>query len=121
MVKLVFCLTRRSDLTEEEFHRTWRDEHAPLVRSQAAALGIRRYVQSHAAHPALSDALAATRHTPARYDGVAELWFDSVDALVAATTTSEGVAAGDVLLTDERRFIDHERSPIFMVEEHDVI
>ncbi len=121
MVKLVFCLTRRSDVPEEEFHRLWREEHAPLVRSHAAALGIRRYVQSHTAHPSLNTALAATRQAPAAYDGVAELWFDDVDSLVAATASPEGTAAGASLLADERRFIDHTRSPIFMAEEHAVI
>jgi uncharacterized protein (TIGR02118 family) len=121
MVKLVFCLSRRPELTEEEFHRIWRDEHAPLVRSHAAALGIKRYVQSHTAHSELNAALAATRDAPIHYDGVAELWFESVDALVAATSSPEGTAAGEALLADERRFIDHPLSPIFMVEEHVVI
>jgi uncharacterized protein (TIGR02118 family) len=121
MVKLVFCLSRRPELTEEEFHRIWRDEHAPLVRSHAAALGIRRYVQSHTAHPSLNAALAATRDAPIHYDGVAELWFDSIDALGAAMSTPEGVAAGEALLADERRFIDHPLSPIFMVEEDAII
>jgi uncharacterized protein (TIGR02118 family) len=121
MVKLVFCLNRRSDVTEEEFHRLWRDEHAPLVRSHAGALGIRRYVQSHTAHPSVNGALAAARDAPADYDGVAELWFDGVDELITASTSSAGVAAGEALLADERRFIDHSRSPIFLVDEHIVI
>jgi uncharacterized protein (TIGR02118 family) len=121
MVKLLFCLVRRSDLDEAAFHRYWQDEHGPLVRTHAAALGIRRYVQSHAAHPAFSAALAATREAPAGYDGVAELWLDSLEALATATATPEGAAAGAALLEDERRFIDHARSPIFVVEEHQVI
>ncbi len=29
--------------------------------------------------------------------------------------------AGAALLEDERRFIDHSRSPIFLAEEHEVI
>ena len=111
MVKLVFCLHRTPGLSEEAFHRMWRDEHAPLVRSHADALGIRRYVQSHTAFAPVNGALAETRGGPPAYDGVAELWFDSLDALMAATTTPAGIAAGDALLTDERRFIDHTRSP----------
>jgi uncharacterized protein (TIGR02118 family) len=121
MIKLVFCVHRHPDLSEEEFHRTWREDHAPLVRSHANALGIRRYVQSHTAFEPVNEALAGSRGGPPPYDGVAELWFDSIEALVAATGTSEGVAAGEVLLADERRFIDHARSPLFLVEEHAVI
>ncbi|HEY1827775.1 MAG TPA: EthD domain-containing protein [Acidimicrobiales bacterium] len=121
MVKLVFCVHRHPDLSEEEFHRTWREDHAPLVRSHAETLGIRRYVQSHTAFDPVNAALAASRGGPARFDGVAELWFDSVDTLVACSATPQGIAAAEVLLTDERRFIDHARSPLFMVEEHTVI
>jgi hypothetical protein len=55
------------------------------------------------------------------YDGVAELWLDSLDDLAAATATPAGAAAGAALWEDERRFIDHARSPIFLVEEHPVI
>ena len=49
---------------------------------------------------------------------MAELWWDSVDALAAGTGTPEGRAAGDALLEDERRFIDHAASSMFLCEEH---
>lgn len=69
----------------------------------------------------LNEALAATRQAPERFDGVAELWFDSADALSVAASTPEGAAAGEALLTDERRFIDHSHSPLFLADEHPVI
>jgi uncharacterized protein (TIGR02118 family) len=117
----MFCLTRRDDLDEAEFHRYWRDVHAPLVASHAELLGIRRYTQAHTTHGPLNAALASTRGAPASYDGVAELWADSVDALVAASATPEGAAASAALLADERHFIDHSRSPIFLTEEFPVL
>jgi len=39
MVKLVYCIRRREDVPEDEFHRYWLDEHGPLVRSVAGAIG----------------------------------------------------------------------------------
>ena len=46
MIKLTFCLRRRPDLSAEEFHRYWRDEHGPSVEfariSSAAAHRVRR-------------------------------------------------------------------------------
>jgi uncharacterized protein (TIGR02118 family) len=121
MIKLVFCVHRRPDIDEEEFHRYWRDEHGPLAASFAPLLGIKRYVQSHATPGPVSQALSASRGAPDGYDGVAELWFDSVEALIAATVSPESAAAGEALLEDERRFIDHSRSPIFLAEEHQVL
>jgi uncharacterized protein (TIGR02118 family) len=120
MVKLMFCVVRRSDVAEPEFHRYWREEHGPLVISHAATLRIARYVQSHTAQPSLNLALAATRGAPSAYDGVAELWFEDLDALGAAATPA-GAAAAAALLEDERRFIDHARSPLFLTEELAVI
>jgi hypothetical protein len=62
-----------------------------------------------------------TRHAPPPYDGVAELWFDDLETLANRAATPEGAAAAEILLTDERHFIDHARSPIFVGEEHAVI
>jgi len=118
MIKLIFCLTRRNDVPFEEFYRIWRDEHGPLVVSFAATLGIRRYVQVHTIEPQANVLLAESRGAPAPFDGIAELWFDDREALDAAATSPDGRAAGAVLAEDERRFIDHAHSPIFLAEEH---
>ena len=121
MIKLVFCLRRMPQLSREEFQRYWFERHAPLVRSHAATLKIRRYVQTHTGEQALNDALQTSRGGPDAYDGVAELWWDSADALASATATPEGQAAGAALLEDERRFIDLARSPLFVAVERVII
>ena len=121
MIKLIFCARRLSHLSREEFQRYWRETHGPLVRGHAAELRIRRYVQAHTLdHPATAG-LRASRDAPEPFDGVAELWWDSLDDLVAATATPEGSAAAQALLEDERRFIDHPASPLWLANEHVVI
>jgi uncharacterized protein (TIGR02118 family) len=121
VIKLVFPLHRRPELSREEFQRYWRETHGPLVRAHAETLGIRRYVQSHTLSTPVNDGLRASRDAPEDFDGVAELWWDSLDALAAAVATPEGQAASVELLEDERRFIDHARSPLWLSEEHEVI
>ena len=121
MVKLVFALHRLPSLSREEFQRYWLGTHAPLVRANAGPLGIRRYVQVHTFPSAINGALRASRGAPEEYDGVAELWYDSLEAIGAATSTEEGRAAAQTLLEDERRFIDHSRSPLWFAEEHPII
>jgi uncharacterized protein (TIGR02118 family) len=121
MIKIVFCLHRRPELSREEFQTYWRSTHAPLVRSHADALGIRRYVQVHSVDDAISTAVAGSRHSPEPFDGVAELWLDSLEALMVAGSSEAGRAAAAALLEDERRFIDLERSPLFLAEELVVI
>jgi uncharacterized protein (TIGR02118 family) len=121
MVKLVFCLHRRPDVDEAEFHRYWREVHGPLAASFAPLLGIRRYVQLHTTSGPIGEAIASGREAPEPFDGVAELWFDSLDALAGAARTPEGAAATETLYADEAKFIDHSRSPIFLAEEHQVL
>lgn len=122
MIKLTFCLTRLPSLTREEFQDYWWNTHAPLVANHRKALRIARYVQLHSFAPSLSDGIREARgggldNAPAIYDGVAQLWWESMEDLAAATTTPEGVAAGRALYEDERKFIDFTRSPLWFGEE----
>ncbi|WP_296594801.1 EthD domain-containing protein [Phenylobacterium sp.] len=121
MIKLTFCLVRLPSFTRESFQAYWRGTHAPLVASVAQTLGIRRYVQSHSLASAASEGLRASRDAPAEYDGVAELWFDSLEAVIENGRRPEAQAAGALLLEDEKRFIDLPRSPLWWGEEHVVV
>lgn len=121
MITLRFVLRRLPSLSREEFQRYWREQHAPLVRRHAAALGVRRYVQVHTLATPLDEALRASRGAPEPYDGVAELWFDGLEAMAARLATEEARAAARELLDDERRFIDLARSPLWLAEENVVV
>ena len=118
MVKLVFVLRRREELSEQEFHRYWREEHGPLAKRLLEGLGATRYAQTHTIRPDLNDALAATRGTAAAYDGLAEVTWDSLDALLAVSSSDEGSRVNAILTEDEAKFIDFERSSFFLTEEH---
>ena len=94
MIKLVFCVRRRSDLSADDFKRYWIENHAPLVKKHAAAVGAKRYLQSHTLDDDINAALRASRGAAEAFDGIAELWWDSRDALTAALSRPEGQAAG---------------------------
>ena len=121
MIKLVYCLRRLPHLSREEFQRYWRQTHGPLVRERAQALRIRRYVQVHTLESPTNDALRRSRGGLEPYDGVAELWYESADDLAAAAASPEGRKAGEELLEDERRFIDMERSALWIAREHSIV
>lgn len=77
MIKLVYCITKRPGLGDEQFYRYWREVHGPLG---ARIPGLRRLVQSHT--------LAASRDIRSPdFDGMAELWFDDLESLLAARQT----------------------------------
>ena len=120
MIKVVMALRRRDDVAPEEFHRYWREEHGPLARGLLEPLNVRRYVQTHTVDTDLNAQLAAARGTVAAFDGVAELWWDSLDDLVAVFGSEEGQRANAALAEDEARFIDLERSSLFLTEEQEI-
>lgn len=117
MIKLTFALVRRADFTRERFQAYWFDRHAPLVASVREVLRIRRYVQLHSLPDEVSADLRQSRGGPEGFDGVAQLWWDNLDDMAATATDPTAVAAGRLLLKDERKFIDLARSPLWWGEE----
>jgi len=90
MIKLVYVIRLREGLTTEEAQRYWLEEHAPKVRSVAETIRARRYVQSHTIDTPLNQALIEGRGLAALYEGITEVWFDSLEDLAAAASTAEG-------------------------------
>lgn len=122
MIKIIFCVRKRPDLSDEAFQKYWREDHAELVRLAAGPLNIARYVQSHSfADPRISPAIDARGIEAQPYDGIAELWWRSIDDILAAGATKEGRAMGRRLLEDEKQFIDLKSSPLFYAREHEII
>ena len=117
MIKLTFVLRRLPTLTREEFQDYWLNRHAPLVASVREVLGIQRYMQLHSLPDEVSAGIQASRGAPAPYDGVAQLWFDSFEALAAQASDPKAREAGRLLLEDERKFIDLANSPLWWGEE----
>ncbi|MEL7547944.1 MAG: EthD domain-containing protein [Pseudomonadota bacterium] len=113
----MFCLHRLPHLDRSAFQTYWRETHAPLVAQHAAALNIRKYVQTHARTHDANKGVQAARGAPEGFDGIAELWWDSWDSLAAATESPIGIKAGTALLKDEATFIDLKRSPLWFNEE----
>jgi len=108
-------------LTTEEFVDYWLNRHGPLVRQHAPILGMKRYVQSHRIDNAeLQAAAQLPRGITDSYDGVTEVWWNSVEELVGAMQTPEGQESNRILSEDEARFVDCANSAIFFSVEHTI-
>ena len=104
MIKLVYCITKKAGLTDQEFFDYWKNIHGPIG---ARIPGLRRLVQSHRL------TVPGDKYQP-DYDGMAELWFDDMEALLAARQSPQWKAASQ----DEVNFIDHKKVAYFVSEEH---
>ena len=105
MVKIVLLLHRRADLSIDDFQRYWHETHRPLLERLP---GLRRLV--------LNDVLPGPDGAPIACDGIAEDWFDSVEAMQAAFASSEAEA----VTADVANFLDLSRFQMLMVAEQEV-
>lgn len=121
MITLVFCARRLPSLSREDFQRYWHDVHGPLVRKYVRSLHIRSYVQLHTLEDPINAALRDSRGAPEPYDGVAEVSWGSREEFLAAFDSPDGQQASVELFEDERRFIDHARSPLWIATERPVV
>jgi uncharacterized protein (TIGR02118 family) len=83
VIKSLSLLTRRPELTHEEFCRHWVETHAPLAH---AVPGVRRYVQNHIVGERSRADIATTA---VAVDGIAELWYDDRAAMERANASPE--------------------------------
>ena len=120
MIKLVYCLTKRDDVDADDFYQYWLNEHGPLVRSYAAAIGAAKYIQSHTCAPDLNQLFIESRGLEPAYDGITEVWWTDRQALESGMNSEQGLAAHAALKEDEAKFIDFSRSRVFMTEEHTI-
>ena len=54
------------------------------------------------------------------YDGITEVWFQSVEALNAMLQTEEGKVANKALIEDEATFCELAECSVFLTEEHTI-
>ena len=108
------------DLSRDEFRDYWVNNHGPFFMKNAAVIGARRYVQSHTLDSELNQGLRESRGMMAEFDGVAEVWFNSEEALFQGMSSPEGQKLAAALLEDESRFVDHSKSSAFIVEEDEL-
>jgi hypothetical protein len=120
MVKVVFAARRRKELSAKEFHEYWLTKHGPLVRSFADALRASRYVQSHTISEDIGAAFREARGVKGTFDGIAEVWWESLEVMAAIGSNAQSLEAASALMQDEAKFIDFENSAMFITEEHEI-
>jgi uncharacterized protein (TIGR02118 family) len=107
MIKLVYCISKKAGLADEEFFRYWESVHGPIG---GRIPGLRKLVQSHRV------TVPGDNHL-ADFDGMAELWFDDLEALLAARLSPEWKASTE----DEANFVDHDRVAYFVSDERIIL
>jgi len=125
MIKISYLMRRLPHLTRGQFQTYWSEKHPSAAPAEAfPALGIKRYIQ----------VLTLTLDTDARdlvigprtgleesFDGIAELWVDSIEVLKRDWATEEARGYIQTFFDDEQNFIDWSRSTILVSKENIVM
>ncbi|MBX2859872.1 MAG: EthD domain-containing protein [Vampirovibrio sp.] len=107
-------------MTRKQFQDYWMNKHGPFFMENADKMRAKKYVQSLTLDTPLNAGLRNSRGMLPEYDGVAEVWFESEEDLMAGMSSPEGQKLGALLLEDEKNFIDHAKSSAFIVKEHEL-
>lgn len=109
MIKGIALVVQKAGMPNDEFHRYWREVHGPIALRISA---LRRYVQSHR----LATPVPGFEQVP--YDGVAEVWFDTLEGLTGMPQNPEYVNGAQA---DEPNFIDTSKLAFLATEEKVII
>jgi len=96
MIKYFFVLRRQPGMSSADFHKHWKNVHAPLV---AKLPGLVRYFQHHV----MSIPRPEYAQDDDPIDGIVETWWESEEALHKVQGSPELQA----VLSDETRFMGH--------------
>jgi len=119
MIKAVVLLRKLPHLSTEEFLRYWLETHGPLVRSHAKVRRFRKYIQVHPTAPEVLNGMVERRGGErVACDGIAEIYWDSVEDMIAANRSPEGQKANAEIVEDEKRFLLLPSLQFFLGEEH---
>ena len=119
MIKVSFLMRRPPHMTRDDFQTYWLEKHPAAVPEEAIpALGIKRYIQVHTLESKARDVIVGPRQGLVEpFDGIAELWFDSEDAIVRDWTNDAVADHLRAFFEDEKNFIDWTRSTILVSKE----
>jgi len=101
LTRISVMVSRRRDISEEEFHRYWANNHGPLVQEMLVQYGIVKYTQYHITPEYKAKGQAIGGATP--YDGVAEFFVHRYEDM---TNFFADPRYMEIIRPDEEKFVD---------------
>lgn len=116
MIKVIFMLKRRPDMTRDAFIARYEGGHALLAEKHVtnAARYVRRYLEP------LPELFTGEVIEP-DHDVITELWFDDEAQYAIAMQRLAEPAVVAEIVADEEHLFDRSKHRVFMVDERDSI
>ncbi len=103
MIKICYLMRRQPHLTLEEFQSYWSEKHPQAAPADAFdTLGVKRYIQILPIESSGRDLVIGPRSgLEDPYDGIAELWVESEEALERDWSTEKAQEYVGIFFQDE--------------------
>ncbi|MEJ2410640.1 MAG: EthD domain-containing protein [Novosphingobium sp.] len=123
MIKMITLIKRHPRITHQEFADHWKNVHAPIAMNNP---DIEKYIFRYTQNYLNSGSDVASQQfgglalpaPPFDFDGIMEVWFESMDDLKAMTSSPTYF---NVLKPDEDSLVDKSKCLVYIVEEHTFI
>jgi uncharacterized protein (TIGR02118 family) len=109
VIKMSLFLTRKADLTFEQFSDYWKNVHWPIVQTVPEVMeNTIRYTQQHNIGGVPEGVTAAP------FDGYAEAWFPNMEAVYKVIGSPKWA---EVVAKDDENFLDRSKTLVLFSEE----
>jgi hypothetical protein len=123
MIKISYLMRRLPHLSLADFQSYWSEKHPQAAPEDAfSTLGVKRYVQVLPLETEARNLVIGPRTGLVEpFDGMAELWVDSIEAIENNWSTAKAKEYLAIFFKDEQNFIDWTRSTILVSSENVVM
>ena len=116
MIRLIRCISKRDDISVEEFRNSWNsEEYIELLSTSANALQVAKYSHQLTLQIEINEELMKYHSSDEPFDGIIEFWWDNAP-LVEIVRSPEAGEVQKTLNNFEDKFIDRTASRFFFTE-----
>lgn len=119
MIKLVFCVKKKPELSPAEFRKRWKD-HQIFTRSVAKAMHATRITHSLTLAIEENEELRLTRGTAEPFDGLLEVWWEDSAPIHAGFKDPKIQEMIARMRADQNNFLDRAHSIVCFASEDQV-
>ena len=116
MIRLIYCVSKRADVSTVDFRKWSHESYEPQVKRIVEFSGAREYKMSTTLVVEANKMIMEKRGTDCPHDAVLEIWWDNAAHLPEMMSSPEGDELRNAWIEGETAFMDHGRSQMFFTE-----
>ena len=117
MVRMLYCIMRRGDVSLRDFREYFEGEHKDLICQAAKELNASNFTQSLTLMVERNFTVMVRRGTEMPYDAVIEMWWENAADLDKTLETENAQEKASDFFVQASEYIDFTKSRMFFTEQ----